>query len=765
MSRRKRLALRLAVLTVVCGALLVLPAAAAFAAPYQPCKPDGSIDGIAKDAAAEYDAENDPNSPQHKNRDNRNPGKTNSVGSDKDLARQLLGSGTAGPCPTAAYKIYFSTGGGLVGKPVNVIFGTLTEMIFGLVRFVVPIALWLLRFAYSFPVIHALEKPASDMTITYKHVVIDQPKLIGFMLTLAFAYTALQVMRGRTANGVGEFTQSLLVYALALILLASPLNLFRDATDTVRTLSGSLLSLAMENDKSAPPGCPTPERLADTDPKHEAFVATTYEPFACRLQYAVIAVPFDVLNWGQSADGTPCAKYRDEVLAENPSLTDDRVRKLMNKDSKNCSSFAKFNEDPSANRLISALLLAVGGLVLLVMIILMAFTVLISQFFAVVLLTFAWPAFAIGILPGGGRRALARWASSITAALAAVVVTAGFLSFVVWILTVVLKTTSEKKNAGFDVPMIQRFLLLDVAAIGLIIWRGRILDASKNAIKSFGARVGESGLGALGAGGGGGGGGGSLGGSVGQLGAEHVLDRMTARAGRNALARGYKGLDPMLSAHAGADGANIAATVGMGGGQRGGRGRSYGRGDHRGGAHRLLNRLDNMTLRRGHRWSTGRIAGAVRLGAKPVKWGLKGADTVLHLPTRGARAMAHAANAGSAAVDTAMVAGSAAMRYGAGALQGWGSLFLPGGGEVSRNFQEVRDDYMTRPLPSFHMPSRTRRQLSQDHYLLAGRSMQDARRDVAARRTAQARADSADFRSRRRDRHWNANRPRRRPGS
>nr|WP_202036268.1 hypothetical protein [Streptomyces mexicanus] len=94
--------------------------------------------------------------------------------------------------------------------------------LFTLIRLLVGLAGWAIEFAFRFPLLKILIKPAQKIADTYDNVVVDTLGLKGLLLAWAFVFAGFMIARGRVGRGLGEIFLTLLIGAIAASALIRP---------------------------------------------------------------------------------------------------------------------------------------------------------------------------------------------------------------------------------------------------------------------------------------------------------------------------------------------------------------------------------------------------------------------------------------------------------------------------------------------------------------------------------------------------------------
>jgi len=385
--------------------------------------------------------------------------------------RSPAGSAPASGGPrfaVSAYTIDYDEGGFTAVSRKAV--GTLTEMTFATVRWVVSVGMWLVEWAFSFGFADKLAAPMSAVAGRYR-VAFFVP-LVGSALMISAAYAGVQIFRGRFGRGLGEFAMSLAFVALfGTWLVTNPRGFLDGSLRATGQLAGSVSTVAMSD---APPGCAVPQGSFAV-PRLDAAVA----PLTAQIQHSFIQQPYELLEWGSIVPPT-CAPYRDAVLAAGPGGDRNLLVATMNRPE--CSSLYRFNRDPSTERLGVAVLVLVAAGILVISLALVAGSVVVAQVVAVGLIALMPFAALAAALPGAGRAAMWRWATALLRALVTIVVMSAFLTFLLLASDALLASTQGQSL------LVQMAVLNLVAILGIVL-RHRLARSGRRAATGVGRRL------------------------------------------------------------------------------------------------------------------------------------------------------------------------------------------------------------------------------------------------------------------------------------
>lgn len=393
--------------------------------------------------------------------------------------QQIIPVDQVGPYPTDSYDIGYDAGG--LTDFSRKILGFLTELFFSLVGWLVDVGVAIVTWAYGFHLANELAQPAASVADAYQSQMIGPLGLSTLALFVAACYGGWQIFRGRLPRGVGEFAVSLLVLALSAFMLADPAGIMTGTFDASAKVSGAILSVTAPAGGTAPQGG---SGSSSTD--YSAYLT----PLVAEVHRAYVEEPYDILDWGQLLDGTSCAAIRNQILATGPHGADDLPRQMMSADPA-CKQFSDFNHDPSFARLMASFLMFVAAAITLVLLVLVAGTVIVAQIVGVALIAVMPFAVVGGLLPGAGRQLLWRWVTAVIRVFLAIVVMSFLLSFLLVTLDAWLKASQGD-------ALLERFGVLVVVVVLMVVARKRFLRGAHSAAARLGQRLESARVGGVG---------------------------------------------------------------------------------------------------------------------------------------------------------------------------------------------------------------------------------------------------------------------------
>ena len=387
-------------------------------------------------------------------------------GACSTLMEKIVPGSDPGPYPTSHYDVGYDQGA--VNHVGRKILGFLTDLAFSISRWLVRVGLWVVSWALGFGFADRLAAPAQSVADSYQTKVVQPLGLEHFFLVLAAAYGGWQALRGRLSRGSGEFMVSVVIAALAATVLAYPGSALLGALKHTSELSMEVAAITTSADPANTPADPDDVAGSVQADIHRAFVET----------------PHELINWGRTIPvGDPCRAVYEQIVASGPWGSKDEPRDAMK--AAGCDAESKFNHDPSADRLGAAVLVAIAAFFVMLMLVLIAVTLVAAQLGVVVAVALSPLALVAGVLPGNGRQLFWRWVAGIGRALAAVVMTAVFLSLFLVGVSALLEATKTE-------ALMVQMGVIDLVVLVAIFKRGKLLKAGRRAVTNFTQRLEQS---------------------------------------------------------------------------------------------------------------------------------------------------------------------------------------------------------------------------------------------------------------------------------
>jgi hypothetical protein len=353
------------------------------------------------------------------------------------------------------------------------LWGVPTMFTFFLGKESIHVALWMVDWGYSFNIAQ-LNPMALHIGDSYQNDLVDQDigvRIQDLFWLILFSWAGFTALRGRLGMAGGELAVTFVMLLLAGFLVSHRAMYMNATWDLMTQSSNTLLEAGMHspetsNDKTQE------ELIKDVQAKiHHVFVEQTY----------------DYLNWGQdlgdaSDANNPlrvCAATRFDILDQGPHGSDPWPRQMMRRAGHGeCAGLAEFNRNPSGTRLMGAILMMISAVLVAILLGLMALTIVIGKFVALLLFAVAPLAAVVTILPGAGRKMAWSWVSALVQVLLAVI----GMSFLLSLLLLTLLSVSSLTE---NVSLIERFLLMNLVVVIVFAARRQMLHAGQRLAGRF----------------------------------------------------------------------------------------------------------------------------------------------------------------------------------------------------------------------------------------------------------------------------------------
>ena len=386
-----------------------------------------------------------------------------------DLEKAIIPELCVGPHATSQYDIGYSEykdvdekGDTSFGR---FLWGALTGFTYFLGKEAVHLSLWLVDWGYSFE-IDDLNLLAINVGNKYQNNLVLNPlgaRVRDLFWLVLFAWAGYTALRGRLAAAGSEILVTIVMLLLAGVLISNR-EVYMNATwELMNKASATLLAAGMNEPGDAATKS-TDEMIKEVQGDiHKVFVEDSY----------------DLINWGQplGEPGDPdnplakCAGLRHVILDRGPHAEDRYPRELMTRIPE-CAPLAEFNRNPSGNRLMGAILMLVSSLAMAILVGMMALTIVVGKLIALLLFGVVPLGAVIAILPGGGRKLA--WTMVFTLGQVVVVVVG-----MGGVLSVLLLSVREVTTLPGPMPLIQRFLLLNIFIFIFFIARRSLLTGGQ----------------------------------------------------------------------------------------------------------------------------------------------------------------------------------------------------------------------------------------------------------------------------------------------
>ncbi|MFF3675961.1 hypothetical protein ACFYYS_18565 [Streptomyces sp. NPDC002120] len=487
--------------------------------------------------------------------------------------------------PLSGYQLDSSTTSLAVGErienavvgdklPFDVIGETqrlLLSGLFTLVRLLVGLCCWLIRFVFDFPLLNLLTDPAQRLADAYQRHVVGALGLEGLLLAWAFVFGLVMFVRGKVGAGLGEIVMTLVIAGLSASAFVRPDYLLGKDGPLQQTHQAAIevasITTSSYFDTPARGGRPCDSAVGpahDACVREQADAKTVTTPIQAALTDALVVKPYMLLQYGRVLDpkkpgdeaaykahlkwikgnATPSAAA-DAEEKENPcrllkgparpycegaqkpgtQVTSTAGFPALLKDLEDAGpvgkSAAAYAKTPTWDRVWSVLALLVAVLVVALMVVSMAVVMLGAQGADAAAAAGGPIAWVWAMLPGPSRMLLWRWLG--------VFVVSALVAFVAAMALPLFGIAVDAllADSGPD-QMMERLLLVDALAVAFLIMHRRVLRATAGFGQRMATRMRYSKIG-----------GSHLRGDSSELGAALAMHSSSAGAGSGALGGGF----------------------------------------------------------------------------------------------------------------------------------------------------------------------------------------------------------------------------------
>jgi hypothetical protein len=343
------------------------------------------------------------------------------------------------------YELSLDRGG--ITNPGKFFWASLTDTCWGLYRAGVALALWLLDWVFSFTWVQTFAKPMMSTGDTMQQLV-DRVGVVPTFLAITALVAGLWMFQGKYATTVWEVGISCVIAALATGIFAQPVQLIAGPDGYIVKANQTGQELAAEL---------STDRFHRSDPQEVSQLQIG------QLVDTFIRQPTELINFGQTVDGTDCERFYTSVVRKGPYGNDDDIRKAVAECDKDLGEYAA---NPSASMAIGSLAFLPAAAVILLLALVLAGSMIVSSVWAMYQSVKLIVALVTGLLPGSSRGSLMLTIAETAMAMASIVFTSVFLS----VFLLVISNFFDQAAAG---P--QTFIVVDIMIFaGIIVyWRQR----------------------------------------------------------------------------------------------------------------------------------------------------------------------------------------------------------------------------------------------------------------------------------------------------
>ncbi|MEV0604654.1 hypothetical protein AB0I82_35890 [Streptomyces sp. NPDC050315] len=383
------------------------------------------------------------------------------------------------------------------------------DNLFFAIKWMIAFSCWLIAWALSFQLAAILLKPALTVSQSLYTNVLVQLGMPTLFLTVSGVVAAWHWMFGDRSRGWGEVAASLVISALAITTFTSPPTLLLGHQDgavgKARALGVEVAAIVMDTDGRS---------LTRRGPDGTSAFS---RPITDKLVDAFVIQPSMMLSYGQVFTGKCATQYTQSRVGQALflSLIDKQVQRFKDQPATwgnfvpgmgedlgdflrdRAVDYAKehyVDDDPgekfekacvkgnvaelkkaSTDKIGGALFMLLAAFLVFLLILLLAGTYLIAQVWVAIEAMLARCALVIGILPGSGRSFLWARAASIARSLALLVLVVVALAAFIVTVTAVVSAKPTDIPGGITI----RFFVIDLLCVAAIIFRRRLVRASR----------------------------------------------------------------------------------------------------------------------------------------------------------------------------------------------------------------------------------------------------------------------------------------------
>ena len=347
------------------------------------------------------------------------------------------------------YELSLDRGG--VTSPGKIIWSFVIDLLWGIYRSCVVVAIWFLDWALSFQWLAIIATPVLAIGASLQ-VIVDRFGVAPLFATAAALIAATWMAKGKWALGIFELFASLVIAALAVGAFSNPVEkvagdsgLIMDTRDV-----GLDLAAGMANNGNVE---------GDTDAMRQTVTATMVDTF--------IRIPTQMINFGAVLDGGGCEGAYDDVVRGGPYGSGDDIRNAIEGCDENLGEAAA---NPGMGQAVSALILSPAASFVMIFALMLAGAVMLAAAYALYQALRLIVTVILAILPGSARGALFQTVADLAMALVTLVFAVVFCSSYLIFIQGVFDTSSSRSQG-----VMATFFLVDVMlVIGIVLfWKGR----------------------------------------------------------------------------------------------------------------------------------------------------------------------------------------------------------------------------------------------------------------------------------------------------
>ncbi|MEV7177835.1 hypothetical protein [Kitasatospora sp. NPDC093679] len=373
---------------------------------------------------------------------------------------------------------------------------------FALVRILVGLVCWVVKWIFNFPIVSTLTETANSLHYDFFQLMANDLSLWGIFLAAGVAFGLVLVMRGKVGRGLGEIVLTLLLATLVSLPALIPRQTLGPDGPLAQTQQAAHEVGQMAANTNGPdPLCASAEDRDDPScPMRNILTRTlVVQPYQL-LQYGLIpdahsdnknirdlAAVHDDWIHGRIDGHTDCKASdipilgSDELCPEDQKAWDALKETLKSKGQEGKDAY-NFAVNSNWDRVGGVFLVFLAALIVAIVVLSMALVHLGCQFADVIAAAMTSAAMIWAMLPGGNRAALWKWLGVFMTS----IVTEFAVSLALPLFA--LGADGIMSNSQGTV-MIQRLLIMDGFAIVVLVFHRRIFAAAGRVGDRFATRM------------------------------------------------------------------------------------------------------------------------------------------------------------------------------------------------------------------------------------------------------------------------------------
>jgi len=372
---------------------------------------------------------------------------------------------------------------------------------FALVRMLVGLVCWAVKWVFNFPIVSTLVETANHLHYDFFQLMANDLSLWGLFLAAGMAFGLILVMRGKLGRGFGEIALTLLLATLVSLPALTPRSVLGPEGPLAQSQQAAHeVGQMTANSGGGDPGCSSAEDKKDPSCPMRMILTRTLvvQPYQL-LQYGIIPDPksdnarirelaevhrrwiHGEIKGKEAGDG--CITWIPGADQACPKSTAwDELKEELKKHGDEGKAAYNFSVNSNWDRVGGTALVLFAALIVAIVVLGMALVHLGCQFADVIAASMTPVAFIWAMLPGGNRGALWRWGG--------IFMTSIVTEFAVSVALPLFALGADGilSNAQGTV-MIQRLLIMDGFALVVLVAHRRIFAAAGRVGERFATRM------------------------------------------------------------------------------------------------------------------------------------------------------------------------------------------------------------------------------------------------------------------------------------